>query len=190
VSTFSGEGQYGKQTTNLASISKSVLAAPPIVVPPADEQHEIVHRVEVLFAIADRMEAHYQTAQTQVEYLTPALLSKAFRGALVPQDPNDETASILLERVRAERLAQADKSKKVSTKKQPTRTKMDEESVKEVIRQLPNDTFSFDELSNGLAGDYEKLKEIVFALLSEPEPSITQVFDQASQAMRFVRSNK
>ena len=40
-------------------------------------------------------------ARTQVERLTPALLAKAFRGELVPQDPNDEPAAVLLERIHA-----------------------------------------------------------------------------------------
>ena len=52
------------------------------------------------------MEAHYQNAMTKVNKLAPALLAKAFRGELVPQDPADESASVLLERIRAERAAQ------------------------------------------------------------------------------------
>lgn len=43
--------------------------------------------------------------RAQVESLTPALLAKAFRGELVPQDRNDEPASVLLERIQAERAA-------------------------------------------------------------------------------------
>ena len=62
--------------------------------------------------------------------------------------------------------------------------------VKEVINQLPNNMFSFDELREKLAGDYDTLKDIVFELLSESKPSITQVFDETSQAMRFLRGNK
>jgi type I restriction enzyme, S subunit len=60
---------------------------------PLPEQQEIVRRVEDLFAIADRIEARLATAQKTVERLTPATLAKAFRGELVPQDPNDEPAS-------------------------------------------------------------------------------------------------
>ena len=67
-------------------------------------KHEIVRRVETLFAYADRLEARYTAARAQVERLTPALLAKAFRGELVPQDPNDEPASVLLERIRAAAL--------------------------------------------------------------------------------------
>jgi type I restriction enzyme S subunit len=49
------------------------------------------------------MEAHYHTARAQVENLTPSLLAKAFRGELVPQDPNDEPANELLARIAATR---------------------------------------------------------------------------------------
>jgi type I restriction enzyme S subunit len=67
---------------------------------PLPEQVEIVRRVEALFALADRIEARLTAARAQVERLTPATLAKAFRGDLVPQDPNDEPASQLLERIR------------------------------------------------------------------------------------------
>ena len=75
----------------------------PLQLAPIAEQHEIVHRVEALFAYADRLEARYTAVRAQVERLTPALLAKAFRGELVPQDSNDEPASVLLERIRAAR---------------------------------------------------------------------------------------
>jgi type I restriction enzyme, S subunit len=77
----------------------------PIPLPPLIEQTEIVRRVETLFAFADRLEARLQTAKTATERLTPALLAKAFRGELVPQDPNDEPASELLRRLQQEALS-------------------------------------------------------------------------------------
>ena len=73
--------------------------------PSADEQTEIVRRVETLFAFADRLEARLAQAQTAATRLTPALLAKAFRGELVPQDPNDEPAAELLRRLQAERAS-------------------------------------------------------------------------------------
>jgi type I restriction enzyme S subunit len=81
--------------------------------PSVEEQTEIVRRVESLFAYADRLEARYQTARAQVEKLTPALLAKAFRGELVPQDPNDEPASALLERIRCQHAAAPRPTKRV-----------------------------------------------------------------------------
>ena len=67
------------------------------------EQHEIVRRVEILFAFADRLETRLTTANDIAARLTPALLAKAFRGELVPQDPNDEPAAELLKRLAASR---------------------------------------------------------------------------------------
>jgi len=72
-------------------------------VPNIKIQHEIVHRAEALFTYADRVEARYPAARNLVDSLTPTLLAKAFRGDLVPQDPNDEPASVLLERIRTVR---------------------------------------------------------------------------------------
>ena len=68
--------------------------------PSSEEREEIVRRVEDLFAFADRIEARLAAAQKTVERLTPSVLAKAFRGDLVPQDPNDEPATVLLDRLR------------------------------------------------------------------------------------------
>ncbi|MBE7376389.1 restriction endonuclease subunit S [Pseudomonas lopnurensis] len=76
-----------------------------IPLPPAEEQTEIVRRVEQLFAFADQLEARVKAAQAHIDRLTQSILAKAFRGELVPQDPNDEPASVLLERIKAQRAA-------------------------------------------------------------------------------------
>ena len=83
----------------------------PVPVPPTEEQTEIVRRVETLFAFADRLEARLAQAQTAATRLTPALLAKAFRGELVPQDPNDEPAAELLRRLQAQRATAVSASK-------------------------------------------------------------------------------
>jgi len=83
----------------------------PVPVPPTEEQTEIVRRVETLFAFADRLEARLAQAQTAATRLTPALLAKAFRGELVPQDPNDEPAAELLRRLQAQCATAAPASK-------------------------------------------------------------------------------
>jgi type I restriction enzyme S subunit len=86
-------------TTGRAKLTQGALNALPIAVPPKVELLEIVRRVELLFGFADRLEARLQAAQTASSRLTPSLLAKAFRGELVPQDPNDEPASELLKRL-------------------------------------------------------------------------------------------
>lgn len=89
----SSAGQKGISGSNLKSLRLSV--------PPLEEQAEIVRRVDTLFAFADRLEARLKAAEAAAGRLTPALLAKAFRGELVPQDPDDEPASELLRRLQA-----------------------------------------------------------------------------------------
>ena len=76
-----------------------------IALPPVEEQKEIVTRIKAAITRADRLEAETVRARALLDRLEAAILAKAFRGELVPQDPNDEPASVLLDRVRAERAA-------------------------------------------------------------------------------------
>lgn len=72
-------------------------------IPPLAEQEEIVARVESLFFKATDLEAQYKEAMELIETLPEIILSKTFRGELVPQDPNDEPAFGLLERITFEK---------------------------------------------------------------------------------------
>jgi type I restriction enzyme S subunit len=65
--------------------------------PPADELEYVLSSVQELFTLFDQLEARLTTARKVVDRLTPALLAKAFRGELVPEDPGDEPAIVLLE---------------------------------------------------------------------------------------------
>lgn len=76
-----------------------------IPIPSLPEQAEIIKRVEALFAEADSIEERYKAARVRVDSLEPALLAKAFRGELVAQDTADESASVLLERIKNARAA-------------------------------------------------------------------------------------
>lgn len=89
--------------TGIKHLTLKSLSQYPIPIPPIEEQNEIVRRVEQLFAFADKIEARYACAKARLDKVPLSILAKAFRGELVPQDPNDEPASVLLERVREER---------------------------------------------------------------------------------------
>ncbi|WP_078517289.1 restriction endonuclease subunit S [Xanthomonas axonopodis] len=91
--------------TTVKGIKASVLKEIELPNPALEEQTEIVRRVEQLFAYADQLEAKVTAAQQRIDALTQSLLAKAFRGELVPQDPSDEPASVLLERIRTQRAA-------------------------------------------------------------------------------------
>ena len=99
------------------NINIAILNELSVPLPPLPEQQEIVRRVEALFKTADEIEARYKKAKAFVDKLTQSILAKAFKGELVPQDPNDEPASVLLERIKAERAKQAPKSRGKSRKK-------------------------------------------------------------------------
>lgn len=89
-----------QQHFNVGSMKKM-----PINLPPIDEQTEIVRQVEQLLAFADQLETKVTSAKKRIDHLAQSILAKAFRGELVPQDPNDEPASVLLERIKAQRTA-------------------------------------------------------------------------------------
>jgi len=101
--------------TGIKHLTLKSLSKYPIAIPPIEEQTEIVRRVEQLFAFADKIEARYTKAKTMIDKLPQSILAKAFRGELVAQDPNDEPASVLLERIKLEKekLAAEKKVKKV-----------------------------------------------------------------------------
>lgn len=91
--------------STIPQVNNTDIAPLAIPLPPLAEQTEIVRRVEHLFAFADQLEAKVTSAQNRIDHLTQSILAKAFRGELVPQDPNDEPASLLLQRIKAQRAA-------------------------------------------------------------------------------------
>jgi len=97
----------GKPGLNLTQIREL-----PVALPPLEEQRQIVRRVDVLFQLADAVEKRYDAGRTSVENLTQSVLAKAFRGELVPQDPADEPASVLLERIAERRSTEPVPDKK------------------------------------------------------------------------------
>jgi type I restriction enzyme S subunit len=89
------------------NISKDFIETYEVSIPPLEEQKEIVRQVDELFNIADEIESRYKQAKSYFDKLPQAILAKAFRGELVPQDPSDPPASELLQKIR-------DKKKKIT----------------------------------------------------------------------------
>jgi type I restriction enzyme S subunit len=97
-------GATGNQLS-MRNLSQSALRAIGVPWPDAEEREEIVRRIETAFAWIDRLAAEGTSARQLIDRLEQSVLAKAFRGELVPQDPDDEPASVLLERIRLERGA-------------------------------------------------------------------------------------
>ncbi len=107
----------GKQTTNLASINMTMLRMFPVPLGPADEQRELVNQLDLQIEQLDRQEKAVELGLKQLTAQRQNILRAAFAGELVPQNPNDEPASVLLERIRAERAERAKQPKKRQPKK-------------------------------------------------------------------------
>ena len=107
---------------NLGMIKSTLVPLPPL-----SEQRAICALVEQCMLAADSTEQKYQQAEVDLETLNQSILAKAFRGELVPQDPNDEPASVLLERIREDRDKQKAAAKKSKTKKKRNSKKQDKQ---------------------------------------------------------------
>jgi type I restriction enzyme S subunit len=87
-----------------------------IPLPPLPEQHRIVAKIEELFSSLDKGIETLKTTQVQLKVYRQAVLKWAFEGMLVPQDPNDLPASVLLARIKAERGRNKAEAPKLSRK--------------------------------------------------------------------------
>jgi type I restriction enzyme S subunit len=87
---------------SMRNISQDALRRIRLPLAVAEDRLQLVERIESAFARADRLEAAAARARALLNRLESAILAKAFRGELVPQDPTDEPAEALLERIRPE----------------------------------------------------------------------------------------
>ena len=85
------------------NISQRILKRVQIPLPPLAEQRRIVEEVEQRLSVTDEMEKAVEQSLKRAERLRQSILKRAFEGKLVPQDPSDEPASVLLERIRVEK---------------------------------------------------------------------------------------
>ncbi len=90
-SAQSGVTREGLNYSQLRSIN--------VPLAPINEQRRIVAKIEELFSFADQIDKSVEKARNQTEVIEQTILAKAFRGELLPQDPNAELVSGLLGRI-------------------------------------------------------------------------------------------
>lgn len=179
--------EHGKQTTNLASINRGVLGRLPVPIAPAEEQVLILHEIEQRLESADKLKGAMERQRTQARVTHQSILREAFAGMLVSQDPTEEPADLLLQRIRAERPQPEIRRKRSQRDVRPTRKRRSDsmpeaspspESLRlawEKIGRKTNARRLFDE--SGFGADqvvqfYETLRSI---------PELRAAFQKAAQ---------
>ena len=92
-----------QQTVGMASINQEQISAMPIPLSSLQEQQLIVSEIDRRFSIIDSMEKTIDQSRIEANRLRQSILKRAFEGKLVPQDPRDEPANILLEKIKKQR---------------------------------------------------------------------------------------
>lgn len=110
---FEGGGHIRRQTreasigTTRAGFNTNLLATLDVPLPPLAEQQRIIAEVDRRLSIVDEIKSMVDANLKRATALRQSILKRAFEGKLVSQDLNDEPASVLLERIRAERASKA-----------------------------------------------------------------------------------
>ncbi|EOG7734131.1 TPA: restriction endonuclease subunit S [Vibrio cholerae] len=178
------------QTAGQANVNGTKLGELAIPLPPFDEQVELVQKVINEFESIDQQSEATTLGLKQSEAQRKNILKSAFSGQLVPQDPNDEPASVLLEKIKQEREALAKKPKTKQIKTKSAMKKITVEELTKWVSDYEGNSFTFGELQKTFQGDYDQLKDCVFEILSAKEPILKQVFDQKLNAITFIKEDK
>lgn len=177
-------------TSGLYTLSVGKISRIPVPVPPLEEQENTVRILKAALEEQMRQQVAIAHSLKQSTSQRKNILKAAFSGQLVPQDPNGEPASVLLERIRSERILREKQPKTKKLQKSKGMKKSDLDSLRDWIASQPGEaTFNYSELQSGLFGDYEALKDSLFQLLAEDKPIIEQIFDREAGSLQFRRVN-
>lgn len=177
--------EVARKTLNLEDVRTASVAIPPVA-----EQHRIISEVERRLSVIEELKTLVTNALQRAVILRQKILRDAFAGKLVPQDPGDEPASVLLERIHAEKVEreagarQARKERgKMKGRKANTAGRKSRRPLREVVaeskrRLAPEQLFADAGFASELIEDfYEELRrEIKAGHIEQVRPDNTKVY--------------
>jgi hypothetical protein len=181
---------------NQPALNKYLVEEMAFPLPPLAEQEQIVSEVEARLSNIAQMEETIEASLKRAEHERQSILREAFAGRLVPQDPEDEPASVLLERIREERKKRAEAEKVVKVSRKEVRMEIAKRrrdgkanlytTLVEAKRPLPPDDLfrraglKTDEQPESVEVFYEELDaDVENALVAETRPDYGDVLLEA-----------
>lgn len=174
---------------SMKNVSQGKLLKFAVPIPSLNEIDEIKGNLLNAFEYNEKATVEANTALNILNAQRKNILKTAFSGQLIPQNDNDQPATVLLEKIKSERediskLPKPKQSKKVSSMK-----KITVKNLTNWLSQTSANSFTFEEIQKEFQGDYDQLKECLFELLSQKKPLIKQIFDQENHAIKFVKED-
>ncbi|MBI0539125.1 type I restriction endonuclease subunit S [Roseomonas sp. KE2513] len=170
-----------KQTTNLASISKSRLSAFPTVLPSVDEARIALSSLEEQRRWVHILRSQAQTVISAVDAARRATFRKAFEGRLAPRAEGESFPALKVSKAVARPALNARR------KEGPNKTGPKMRTLSEFLTRWPENGITFEALREQVPSDYETLRDAIFELLAGAEPKLEQRYDPLTQAMCFFR---
>lgn len=179
---------------SMKNISQDSIKKISVPLPPTDEVKFLIKELSEKFNTIQDTSNLLSLNFDNLAQQRKNILKDAFTGKLVSQNESDESASKLLERIRAKREVEAVHLKKKPRKKDQKSNlelivpKTDEDKLKVVmdaISSFGNQTFSSQDLSNKCMLNYDDFSDILFDLISKDRPVLEQLFDTSIKAMRL-----
>jgi Type I restriction modification DNA specificity domain len=179
-----------QKTVTLTDLARFVIPLPPLT-----EQEQIVSEVEAKLSNIAQMEETIEASLKRAEHERQSILREAFAGRLTSQDPEDEPASVLLERIRAERKKREEAEKVARASRKEIQVEVAKKrragkaglytTLVEVGRRLPPDDLfrraglKVDEQPESVEAFYEELHASENMLIKETRPDDAHVLLEA-----------